>query len=231
MTKPGIADVRTGEKPRNCSVLVRALLACGVILGPLFYIVVAIQMLTRTGYDITRHPLSLLSLGDGGWVQTTNFILTGLLAIGCAAGMRLLLHNSRGGTLGPLLIGTFGQGMITAGVFPADPALGFPPGTPDGVPESLSGSAVLHGTGFFLAFVSLTGACFIFARRFMSLGSRGWGLYCVATGAVILPIVFTGMAIPSATSILLALVGIVAFGWVSALAAHLSVAQAHGTYT
>lgn len=63
--------------------------------------------------------------GDGGWVQTTNFIVTGLLAIGCAAGMRLLLHDSREGTLGPLLIGTFGLSMIMAGVFPADPALGF----------------------------------------------------------------------------------------------------------
>lgn len=210
---------------------VRALLACGVILGTLFYIVVAIQMLTRTGYDITRHPLSLLSLGDGGWVQTTNFIVTGLLAIGCAAGMRLLLHDSRGGTWAPLLMGTFGLGMITAGVFPPDPSLGFPPGTPDGVTETLSGSAMLHGVGFLVAFVSLTGACFVFARRFTPLGSRGWGLYCIVTGAIILPIVFAGMAIPSATSILFALVGIVAFGWVSALAAHLSVAHAHGNKT
>ena len=60
------------------------LLACGVALGPLFYVVVVAQIVTRTGFDISRHPLSLLSLGDAGWIQITNFILTGLLAIACS---------------------------------------------------------------------------------------------------------------------------------------------------
>ena len=32
------------------------LLACGVALGPLFYVVVVAQILTRTGFDISRHP-------------------------------------------------------------------------------------------------------------------------------------------------------------------------------
>lgn len=200
---------------------IRALLACGVILGPLFNLVFIIQMITRPGYDVTRHPLSLLALGDGGWIQTTNFIVTGLFAIGCAFGMRLLLHGSQGGTWGPLLLGAFGMGMITAGVFTADPSLGFPPGTPNGVSETLSKSAMLHGVGFFLAYGSLTAACFVFARRFMSLGSRGWGLYSIVTGAAILPIIFTGISIQSMTSILFALVGIVAFVWLSALAAHM----------
>ena len=45
------------------------LLACGLALAPLFYVVVVAQMLTRTGFDIGRHPLSLLSLGDAGWIQ------------------------------------------------------------------------------------------------------------------------------------------------------------------
>jgi hypothetical protein len=54
------------------------LLVCGVALGPLFYVVVVLQILTRTGFDIRRHPLSLLSLGDAGWIQIANFILTDL---------------------------------------------------------------------------------------------------------------------------------------------------------
>jgi hypothetical protein len=47
----------------------RFLLICGVVAGPFFYLVVLLQMATRKGFDITRHPISLLSLGSGGWVQ------------------------------------------------------------------------------------------------------------------------------------------------------------------
>jgi hypothetical protein len=188
-----------------------------VILGPLFFAVVALQMLTRTGFDIRRHPLSLLSLGEGGWVQIANFLVTGLLALGCALGMRSQLR----GTWGPLLIGTYGVGLLLAGLFPADPSSGFPPGTPEGVPEILSRTAKLHGVGFLLAFVSLTAACFLFARHFHRAGHPGWVLYCSVTGAAILPLVCAGMSLPSATSLLFALVAIIGFGWVSAVAARL----------
>jgi hypothetical protein len=199
----------------------RSLLVGGVILGPLFYLVVAIQIWTRTGFDIRRHPLSLLSLGEGGWVQTANFIITGLLALGCALGMPSQLRGKSGGTWGPLLVGTYGLGMVAAGVFPADPSLGFPPGAPEGVPESISRSGKLHGVGFLLAFGSLIAACFVFARLFHRAGLPGWTWYCSATGAVMPAIICAGVLIPSATSFLFALAGIVGFGWVSAVAARL----------
>ena len=32
------------------------------------------QGLVRDGYDFTRHPMSLLALGEGGWVQIANFV-------------------------------------------------------------------------------------------------------------------------------------------------------------
>jgi hypothetical protein len=197
------------------------LLACGVVLGPQFFLIVAIQMATRAGFDIGRHPLSLLSLGDHGWVQTANFLVAGLLALGCALGMRSHLRGECGGAWGPLLIGTYGLGMLVAGLFPADPAHGFPPGTPDGVPGAISRSAKLHGVGFLLAFGSLTAACLVLARRFHRAGHRGWMRFSAVTGAAIPPIVLAGMSIPSATSLLFALVAVIGFGWVSAVAARL----------
>lgn len=205
------------EVTLNNKKITKALLSCGVVFGPLFYIVIIIQMFTRNGFDIRQHPLSLLSLGDAGWIQITNFIFTGLLAIACAIGMRQSLRGGRGGTWGPLLIATFGLGMIVAGIFPPDPALGFPPGTPPGIPATLSASAVLHGVGFFVAFLSLTVACFIFARRFIFLGYSGWGLYSIATGIITPVLIFLGMSIQSGTSIFFAIVGIVAFAWVAAI--------------
>jgi hypothetical membrane protein len=104
----------------------RGLLVCGVASGPLFVGVSLIQALTRPGFDLTRHPISLLSLGDLGWIQIANFVLSGLLAIAYAVGMRRVLHQGRGGTWGPLLIGAYGAGLIAAGIFPPDPGFGFP---------------------------------------------------------------------------------------------------------
>jgi hypothetical membrane protein len=80
------------------------LLACGLALGPLFYVVVVAQILTRSGFDIRRHPISVLSLGEAGWIQIANFIVTGLLAIACSVGMKRALRGAAGGTWGPLLI-------------------------------------------------------------------------------------------------------------------------------
>jgi hypothetical membrane protein len=104
-----------------------ALLACGVIAGPLYILVGVIEMLIRPGFDLRRHPLSLLSNGEGGWIHIAMLITTGLLTIAGALGMRRVLRGERGGTWGPVLIGLYGLGLIGAGVFVADPALGFPP--------------------------------------------------------------------------------------------------------
>ena len=44
----------------------KALLACGVIAGPLFMVVSLVQAFTRPGFDLKRHAISMLSLGDLG---------------------------------------------------------------------------------------------------------------------------------------------------------------------
>ena len=202
------------------------LLVCGVALGPLFYVVVVLQILTRTGFDISRHPLSLLSLGNTGWIQIANFILTGLLAIACAFGMKRALRSDAGGTWGPLLIGTYGLGMVGAGIFLPDPLPGFPPGALAGIPAQMSEHAMLHGVGFFVAFLSLIAACFVFARRYFVVGNPGWGRYSIATGVITPLLILAGMVIQSATSISVVVVGIIAFGWVGAVAAQLTVKSA-----
>lgn len=76
--------------PLRAAPTVRTLLTGGVVAGPLFLIVALIQAAPRPGFDWVRHPLSLLSLGNFGWVQIANFVLTGVLFIGSAAGMVVL---------------------------------------------------------------------------------------------------------------------------------------------
>ncbi len=159
------------------------LLVCGAVAGPLYIALGVLQMLIRPGYDPTRHDLSLMSNGDLGWIQITNFVLTGFLVIAGAMGIRRILAGSQGGTWGPLLIGIYGLGLIGAGIFVADPALGFPPGTPADAHE-ISVHGIMHFVTGGIGFLALIAACFVFARRFSALKQRGWSVYTTLTGIV-----------------------------------------------
>jgi hypothetical protein len=66
--------------------------ACGVVAGPLFLTVSLAQAFTRHGYDLNHHPISLLSLGELGWVQIANFVGCGTLLVACAVGLRRALY-------------------------------------------------------------------------------------------------------------------------------------------
>jgi hypothetical protein len=59
-----------------------------------------------SGVDLSRHPLSLLSLGDLGWIQIANFVVTGVLYVACAVGMRRALGP------GPGACGTRKHGFV-----------------------------------------------------------------------------------------------------------------------
>ena len=188
---------------------------------PLFFAVALLQSVTRAGFDIRQNAISLLSLGDLGWIQMANFVITGVLSVACAFGVRRVLGSQRAGTWGPLLFGGYGVGLIIAGLFPPDPAFGFPPGAPSGPPVGMSSHAALHAVGFFVSFLSLIADSFVFARRFSSLQKRGWVIYCIATGiAAPLLVVLSGL-IMSWTGVIVALAGAVAFGWASATSARL----------
>jgi hypothetical protein len=99
-----------------------------LLAGPLFLATVVIQQATRAGVDPKAQPLSLLSLGEHGWIQIANFIVAGLLIIASAVGMRRVLRGGPAGTWGPALIATYGVAMLWGGVFVTDPASGFPEG-------------------------------------------------------------------------------------------------------
>ncbi|SDM61215.1 Protein of unknown function [Fictibacillus solisalsi] len=207
-------------KKSNVS-LIRLLLIGGVVSTPLFYAIAIIQAFTRKGFDIRRHAISTLTLGDLGWIQSANFIITGLLAVLASIGFRKLLRGGKGGTWGALLIGIYGIGMIVAGLFPPDPGLGFPTGAPPNMPATMSGHAALHSMAFFIAFICLIVATIIFSRRFAAQGERGLRTYCIATGIISPLLIILGIGINSWTGLIMGCAGIVAFGWVSVLAARL----------
>jgi Protein of unknown function (DUF998) len=213
--------------PQKSATITRGLLACGVIAGPVYVLVGGLQILTRPGFDMTRHDLSLMSNGDLGWIQIANFVVTGLLTLACAFGMRRVLSPGRGRIWGPLLLAGYGVGLIAAGAFVADPALGFPPGTPADA-HSVSWHGLLHLISGSVGFLSLIAACIVFARRFARLGQRGWAAYSMATGVIFFA-AFLGIAAgssrPGSTMavVILAFTAavVLAWTWISTLAARI----------
>src|SRR5579864_741463 len=112
----------------------RSLLGYGVLAGPVYVIAALAQALLRPGFNLAHDDVSLLSNGSLGWIQIANFVVTGLMVIACATGMRRALAGGRSALWAPLLIGLYGLGLIAAGIFVADPMYGFPPGTAAGKP-------------------------------------------------------------------------------------------------
>ncbi|MFI6476698.1 DUF998 domain-containing protein [Nonomuraea sp. NPDC050663] len=194
----------------------RTLLLCGAVAGPLYIAVVVLQLLVRDGYDLGRHPASVLSNGDLGWLQIGNFAVTGLAFVAGAVGLR----REGAGIWGPRLIGGFGAGMVAAAFFSADPVDGFPPGTPAGPPLTVSWQGLAHFLVSGLAFLALIAACFVFARRFAAEGRGGWAAFSAVVGTLFLATWLALFALQGSRAANLALAAAIALAliWTSLLA-------------
>ncbi len=170
---PGTIALDAHRRPAHADgSATRALITAGAIAGPLFVVVGLVQALTREGFDLTRHPLSLLSLGDRGWVQIANFIVAGVLMLAFAVGARRSLGDGPGRVWAPVLFGLYGVGLVLGGAFTADPAMGFPAGTPDGIPTEWTFHGGVHAFAAPLAFLALVAVTFVVARRLSWEGHR-----------------------------------------------------------
>ncbi|OLR93537.1 DUF998 domain-containing protein [Actinokineospora bangkokensis] len=136
----------------GAAAVTRSLLGWGVV-APVFYLVFGLVLaLTRPGFDLSKHALSLLTLGDGGWLQILNFVLTGLMVLAAAYGFWRALPRRATGAL----LAVYGVCLVLSGVFRPDPVGGFPPGAPEGA----SASGVLHLAFGGVGFLCLAAACF-----------------------------------------------------------------------
>lgn len=171
-------------------------ITAGIIALP-FYITLSLLMaFTREGFDWIIHPASFLSLGSFGWTQILNFVLTGLLLITCGVGIRKSYKSGVGSTwLTPLFV-IMGIGMIMGGVFPADPALGFPPGAPEGMPERMSWHAAIHGFAPIISSLAHAGILLILARWLYKQGRT----FLMILTVIVTIAMFVLSSIPGATA-------------------------------
>ena len=171
------------------------LLTAGIVAGPLFVVIALVQAFTREGFDIVQHPASLLSLGDLGWIQITNFVIAGILYIAAAVGLSRSLREGIGRKWAPRLLALFGVSLIIGGLFTADPGLGFPPGAPRGPAKEFSWHGMIHAFAPVIGFTALAAALLVLARRFWIQNERGWTWITVLVTVAM----FTLSSIPSFT--------------------------------
>lgn len=208
---------------KNTSTATGLLLACGVAAGPIYVVVGLVEAFTREGFDLTRHSLSLLANGDLGWIHSTMLVTTGLLTMAGAVGLGRALTHGRGHRWGPVLVGVYGAGLVAAGLLTADPAQGFPPGTPAGPPVTSSWHGIGHLVAGGVGFLSLIAGCVVFARRFASQSEPGWAAYSLATGVVFLA-GFVGIASGNQVAwvnLVFGVAVVVVWAWVSAVCARI----------
>ncbi|MFI5986704.1 DUF998 domain-containing protein [Streptomyces sp. NPDC051555] len=154
------------------------MVAGGLVAGPVFLTAGVAQGFVRDGFDFTRNAISQLALGESGWVQTVNFVLTGALLLAGAAGLRRVLRGGAGGTWGPALVGVFAVSFWVAAAFPADAGAGFPVGVPGSAPgaAALSGHGTVHMLGGMVGYLALCAAFVVLARPLAARGLRGWAV-------------------------------------------------------
>src|SRR4051794_40703837 len=192
----------------------RALLAVGAVAAPLWATVSLTQAVTRAGFDITRHPLSMLSTGSLGWLQIANFLIAGVLMVAGAIGLRATITS----VWAPRLLAVSGLGMVAAGVFTMDPGDGFPAGTPTG-PGTLSWHSYAHFASGTIAFGTLIAGCYVLARYFARSGDRRRSVVSIVAGTALLAGNGWAMSGGKAGSLTLAVGAISAMLWVSAVCA------------
>lgn len=202
----------------NQTLTTRALLACGVVAGPLYVAVTLIEALTREGFDLRQHRFSWLTAGDFGWIQQANMVLVGTLMLLLAVGMRQMMRTGRGAVWAPRLIALFGMAYIAGGLLTADPVVGFPPGT---TPEMvrITWHGVLQNASRSISSLFLIATSLVIAGRFAAEGRRGWAwFYAAAIPVVFVALTVVGLGIggnPTALAFLAT-----PWIWVTALAMH-----------
>lgn len=197
----------------------RALLACGIVAGPMYVAVTIAEALTRDGFDLRQHRFSWLTAGDLGWIHQLNMVVVGVLTVLLALGMRHIMRAGRGAVWGPRLLGLFGLAYIIGGMLRADPVVGFPPGTTPAMADP-TWQGALQNASRGASTLLLIATSLVIAGRLSAEGRRR-AAWCYGTA---IPVVFAtltvaGLAVggnPTALAFLAT-----PWIWVTALAIHL----------
>ena len=154
---------------------------------------VLVEGATRPGYDPVRQFVSVLSLGDGGWMQTVNSVGSGLLLSGFGIGLGRATGVSRGRWLARLLV-LAGLAFAASGLFAPDPQLGYPYWISVEAASNPTLHARLHIAGGFVATSAFSMAMMLDAWHAARAGAPGRAAYALASAAIMLGCFLVGLA-------------------------------------
>ncbi len=169
-------------------------LALGGVAGPvLFATAVVACAALRPEYSHTTQLMSELGETDGSHAYLMNyggFVPAGILLIAFAVSLFRSFGDTWASVLGALLVGTFGAGIMAAGIFSCDP------GCPR---EGLSVEASAHRVVSYAAFGAGILAPVVWATRFRQLTQWKplWVYSLLSSGAAIVFLALTASAAES----------------------------------
>lgn len=190
----------------TAAAVTRSMLGWGVVAGPFYLVVGLVLALTRDGFDFSRHPLSVLMLGELGWMQVTNLALSGVMVL--VAGVGTARAHARGTGIA---VGIYGVAMIASAVFPPDPMPGFPPGQDGATTPGTSG--ILHLAFGGVGFVSLGVAALLLGAWFARRGEGRAAAWSRVAGVVVLVGFVGGVTLGTAGVAGLWLAVVAGFAW------------------
>ena len=165
----------------NINKKTRRLLVFGPVGCLLFIGLFLMQGAFREAYSALRFPISSLSIGNQGWIQIANFIISGSFIFLFAVGLRQATKSLKGSIWISRLIGAVGLGLVGAGVFSSDPVFGYPMTVPLAIAQ-FTVHGHLHDFFSIFVFVCLPIACFKFRNRFKESGDKRWATYSLISG-------------------------------------------------
>jgi len=145
------------------------------------------------------------------------------MTVAAGIGMRRALRalgGGRGTVWAPRLVVGYGLGLIGAGIFVADPMNGFPRGTPEGPPVTITVGGIGHLVFGGLGFLCLIVGCLLFGRYYAGVRRASMAWFSRATGVVYL-VAFLGIASGSASPVVVLgfwAAVVLAWGWLAAAA-------------
>ena len=203
----------------------RSLLLAGVAAALLFFIVPTIEIFRRPAFDISRHAISMLSLGAGGWRMKAVFAVSGILTLTCAAGMFGALERGWAGIAALLLIGAYGIGLVLAGIYDAPAGLGFPAGTPLDQQPVMTREATLHSVAFMVAFSGLILACLVLGTHFLLMEQLSLGVASFVAGLALPALIALGVSSRIAPGVAFYWAAMIGWLWLAVTALHLAQAD------
>ena len=208
------------------SVDTRLLLGWLAVMGPIaFTIVWIVGAVVQDDYSVRREDISALAALDAqnAWIMITGFLLLGAGMLALGAGLAGALKG-RSATVGSILVGVAGVGIIVAGLARNDCSSQLDACADRADAGDVSWHHATHDLVSLVVFLALVAAALVFARVFR--GDQSWrdlrtySLITAVLGLVLLVLFITGVA-GSWNGLLQRVFVTVLFLWIAVLGARL----------